>query len=177
MKKKEFFSQKGFTLIELLIYLAIFATVLVLLMGFLWNIIFGSVKETAYQEIQQNGRFAFLKMTQEIRRAKSINSPLIGSTANFLSLEMADPNLNPTILDIDSGKLRIIQGSNPSQYLTTDEAVIGSLQFKNFSYPNGKGTIKTEMEIHYLNPLNRPERQAIVNLGTTVSLPSTGVSP
>lgn len=177
MKKREFFPQKGFTLIELLMYLAIFSVVLALLMGFLWNIIFGSVKETAYQELQQNGRFVFFKMTQEIRRAKSISSPLVGSSANFLSLEMVDPNLNPTTFDIDNGKLRITQGGNPSQYLTTDKTVIASLQFKNFSYPNGKETIKTEMEIHYLNPQNRPERQAIVNLGTTVSLPSMGVNP
>ena len=64
--------KKAFTLIEFLIYMAILATILVLMSGFFWNIIFGNIKETSYQEVQQNGRFALTKITQEIKKATGI---------------------------------------------------------------------------------------------------------
>lgn len=58
---------KGFTLIELIIYIAIVAMVLVIASGFAWNIIEGKVKSTAYQEVQQNARFAMEKVSRELR--------------------------------------------------------------------------------------------------------------
>ena len=169
--------EKAFTLIEFLIYMAILATILVIMTGFFWDIIFGNIKETSYQEVQQNGRFALTKITQEIKKATGINIPLAGSSSNTLSLAMANASLNPTIFDLANGKLRITQGTKGPLELTSDEARVSSLLFTNLSYPNTPGTIRIEMTIEHLNPSGRMEYQASIDLKTTVSLVPGGASP
>jgi len=169
---------KGFTLIEFLLYLGIFVIVLVLTSGFLWNIIFGNIKASAYQEVQQSGSFALMKMTQEVKRALAINGPLPGATSTSLSLAMASSTLDPTIFDVAGGKLRISSGSPPDyQYLTSQQVVVTSLQFTNLSYENKPGTVRIEMTLEYLNPNNRSEYQVHLDLKSTASLLPGGAAP
>ena len=168
---------KGFTLIELIIYLAILVIILVLLSEFLWNIVLGSVKETANLEVQQNGRFTMAKISSEIKKAAGINYPQPGISADSLSLIMADSQLNPTIFDVSAGKLRIARGTQGAYELTSDQVIVSNLRFANLSYPNTPGTIKIEMTIDYKNPENRSAYQASINLDSTVSLFSGGATP
>lgn len=168
---------QGFTLIELLIYMAILGSVLVLMTGFFWNIALGYTKENSYQELQQNGRFALTKMSQEIKMAKRIISPAPGLSATSLSLEMANASLNPTIFGLNEGKLRIIQGTNPPYELTTDRAIVSNLKFTNLSYDNTPGTVRIEIELNHFNPGGFTAYQANINLITTVSLLEGGASP
>ncbi len=170
-------TKKGFTLVEFLLYLSIFATILSLAGGFLWNIIFGNIKSGSYQEVQQNGRFALLKISQEIKRATGINSPSIGSSSNTLSLEMASPSLNPTTFDVADGKLRITQGISGPYELTSDSVTVTNLQFTNLSYQNTPGTIRIEINVEHKNPENRNEYEASIDLKTTVSLEKGGAQP
>jgi len=167
----------GFTLIEFLIYIGIVATILILTSGFLWNIIFGNIKETSYQEVQQNGRFALTKIAQEIKKATGINIPSPGSSTDLLSLAMADLSSNPTIFDLVDGKLQITQGTEGPYELTTDQVIVSNLLFTNLSYPNTPGTVRIEMTIEHLNPSGRMEYQASIDLKTTVSLVEGGASP
>jgi len=167
----------SFTLIEFLIYIAIVSSILVLMSGFLWNIVFGNIKESSYQEVQQNSRFALTKITQETKKAIRINSPLPGFSSDTLSLTMAATNLNPIVFDVADGKLRITQGISGPLELTSDRVIVSNLQFTNLSYPNTPGTIRIEMEISHLNPGNRMEYQASINLKSTVSLFSGGAAP
>jgi len=166
----------GFTLVELIIYMGLFATVLLLITGFLWMIILGNIKEAAYQEVQQNSRFAMTKIEQEIKKAVGINSPIPGSSSNTLILRMADSSL--TSFDISGGKLRMTKGIN-SYYLTTDQVIINnnSLQFTNNSYVNTPGIIQVKMEISHINPGNRREYQASANFQSSVSLVPGGAAP
>jgi Tfp pilus assembly protein PilW len=166
----------GFTLIEFLIYVGIVATILIITTGFLWNIIFGNIKETSYQEVQQNGRFALTKINQEIKKAAGINSPPPAGSANSLSLAMADASLNPTIFDAVDGKLKITQGTNGPYELTTDEVRVSNLLFTNLSYENTPGTVQVEMTIDHVNPSNRVEYQASINLNSTFSLVPGGAA-
>lgn len=168
---------QGFTLIEFLIYAAIIGAILVLMTGFLWNIISGNIKETAYQEVQQNGRFALTKITQEIKKATAINNPLPGSSSNTLSLTMADANLNPTIFEVIGGKLEITQGGQGPYELSSDQVAVSNLQFTNLSYQNTPGTIRIEITIEHLNPRGTNEYQASIDLKSTVSLVPGGASP
>lgn len=169
---------KGFTLIELIIYVAIATTILSLLIGFLWNIVFGNIKITANLEVQQNARFAMIKISQEIKKAVGVNSPQPDSPpAAFLSLIMADPNLNPTVFDIIDGKLRITQGSYQPQELTSDQVIVSDLKFSNLSYPDTPATLQVQLSVNYLNPENRIEYQASVEIDSTVSLLPGGASP
>jgi hypothetical protein len=169
---------KGFTLIEFLLYLGIFVIVLVLTSGFLWNMIFGNIKVSAYQEVQQNGSFALTKLTQEVKKALAINSPLPGTTSNSLSLAMASSTLDPTIFDVAGGQLRISSGSPPDfQYLTSYQVVVTDLQFTNLSYQDKPGTVRIEMTLEYLNPDDRNEYRARIDLKSTASLLPGGAAP
>jgi prepilin-type N-terminal cleavage/methylation domain-containing protein len=161
---------KGFTLIELIVYIGIFAIILVSITGFLWLIVLGNVKESAFQEVQHNGRFALAKITHEIRKAKGINYPILGDVpTDSLSLIMADDSL--TVFEIINEKLIITQGSPGISYdLTSDQVVVNSLQFTNNSYQDTPGIIQTKIEIIHVNPSNLKEYQASINLQTSVSL-------
>lgn len=169
--------RNAFTLIEILIYLAIISLILVMVVNFLWSIVFGNIKESSHQEIQQNARFVLTKMTQEIKKATAINSPLFGEpSVNSLSLSMADSGLNPTIFDIFDGKLRITQGSQQF-YLTSDQVTISNLRFTNLSYQDTPGTIRIEMTVEYVNPENLNSYRASIDLNSTVSLVFGGAAP
>jgi prepilin-type N-terminal cleavage/methylation domain-containing protein len=169
--------KKGFTLIEFLIYVAIVGSILVLMTNLFWNVILGGTKENSYQEVQQNGRFALLKMEQEIKKAIGINNPSPGTSASSLSLLMANSSLNPTVFNLNGGKLIITQGSSSPIEITTDQVSVSSLRFTNLSYFGTPGTIGIEMTIENLNPANRNEYQASVDLKTTVSLSKGGAAP
>lgn len=166
----------GFTLIELLLYLAILATVLLVMVGFLWDIIIGNVKENSYREVQQNGRFALAKISQEIKKATAINSPPPGLSSDSLSLAMAATHSNPTLFDVANGKLRIRRGESEPYELTSDRVRVSDLQFTNLSFADTPGTVRIEMTIEHLNPGARMEYQASVNLSTTVSLVAGGAA-
>jgi Tfp pilus assembly protein PilW len=167
----------GFTLIEFLIYISIVGLILVLMTNLFWNVILGGTKENSYQEVQQNGRFAIFKMKQEIKKAIGINNPLPGSSANSLSLVMANPIFNPTVFDLNGGKLRITKGGSSPIEITTDQINVSSLSFTNLSYSDTPGTVMVEMTIENLNPANRNEYQASIDLKTTISLVERGASP
>ncbi|PIP23885.1 MAG: hypothetical protein COX90_03160 [Candidatus Nealsonbacteria bacterium CG_4_10_14_0_2_um_filter_38_17] len=166
--------KRGFTLIEFLIYSAILGMVLVLAVGFLWNMVFGSIKEASYEEVQENSRFALMKITQEIKRAKAISNPAPGFSSNTLSLSMNNPSFNPTVFDIVDGKLRITIGSSGPYELTSSQVIVNSVQFTNLSYPDTSGIIRIEMTISHINPGNQSEYQASINLNSSVSLSPGG---
>jgi len=176
MRNLKIMENQGFTLIEFLIYVGIVATILIVTSGFLWNIIFGNIKETSYQEVQQNARFTITKISQEIKKAIGINSPPAAGSANSLSLAMADVSLNPTIFDVVDGKLRITQGTKGPYELTSDQVIVSNLLFTNLSYENTPGTVRIEMTIDQANPGNRVEYQASINLNSTFSLVPGGAS-
>jgi len=166
----KFMQNRGFTLIELLIYITILSLILVSVIGFFLNMISSNIKENSYQEVQQNGRFAMTKISQEIKKAIGINIPAPGSSSSSLSLVMANPSLNPTIFDISGSKLRITQGSSAPVELTTDQVIVNNLQFTNLSYTGTPGTIRIEMIVNNLNPANKNEYQASLDLKTSTSL-------
>lgn len=166
----------GFTLIELLLYIAILVIVLATTVGFLWNIISGNIKETSYQEVQQNSRFALAKITQEVKKATGISNPPPGSSSGTLSLVMEATHFDPTVFDVVDGKLRIAQGASEPCELTSDQVIVSSLQFTNLSYVDTPGTIRIEMTIEHINPGARSEYEASINLESSISLVSGGAA-
>lgn len=168
---------KGFTLIELIIYIGIVTAILLVIFNFAWEVIYGNIKSQAIREVQQNARFSMEIIARTIKEAKAINSPNLGSSANSLSLEMTDSNLNPTVFDVSDNKLRIAQGANNPYELTNDRVIVSNLLFANLSYENTPGTIKIEISINHVNPTGRSEYQASFGLKSTISLVPGGAAP
>lgn len=144
----------GFTLIELILYVAIITIFIGGAVQFAWDILYGQVKSSVQQEVNQNIRLASQRISYEIRHASSINS-VSGST---LSLEMTGVGVsrNPTVFDLSSGQLRIGYGSSgpcPTSSpcpLTSNLVDVSSLTFTNLSSGASKN-IMFDITVDYAN--------------------------
>src|SRR3990167_1597872 len=77
---------KAFTLIELIIYIAILAIVLVSTIGFLWNVIGGSVRVNVSTELTYNAQLILNNITFAGRSATDVltSSSTFGSNPGVL---------------------------------------------------------------------------------------------
>jgi len=161
---------KGFTIIELIIYIGIVAGILLVLFNFGWEIVYGDIKSQTIREVQQNSRFAMEKIIESVLSASGINSPLEGNSDDFLSLEMQDLTLSPTVFEVFDGRLIITQAGNSPYQLTNNRVRVTSLQFSNLSYEDTPGTIRVEMTIEHFNPGDINQYEAFLSTKNTVSL-------
>jgi len=170
-------NKKGATLIELIIYITIVTGILIMASTFAWNIINNKSKSQAVQEVQENGRFIMEKLTQEIRAAYNITS--VTNTPPKLTLSMKDTNLNPTITEVFYLQNNSLMFSQSNQtyctpavpcVLNSNQVKITNLNFTNLSSGNKTQNIKINLTIEHINPNQRPEWQASVNLESTVEL-------
>ena len=125
----------GFTFIELILYISIVTLMLSAIIPFAWNIIGGGVKSSAEQEVSSQARYVSERIKWEIRDATDINS------VSATSISLAKPNLslNPTTIDLSTGKIRITQGPAGTPYnLNSDDTTITSLTFINYSSSDNK---------------------------------------
>ncbi len=148
----------GFTLIEFLIY----SVIVTLLVGALVligsNILQGRVRVAVAEEVNHNGKIAMEKITYHIRKADSINSPIIGSSESTLSLNMSVSTENPTVFEVDiDNRLTVKRGVEDAAVLTSGKVKVSSLNFTNVSYDDTSGTVKIEMTIKYNAPVGREE--------------------
>jgi len=127
--------RRAFTLIEIIIYLAIVGMIAVTLVMYSISVSTSRGKAEVVAEVQANARFALDIMRQKIRGASGINSA--GSTFNnpsgVLSIVKPVASENPTIFSLDSGRLRMTVGANPSEFLTSDEVEVSNLRFENLT--------------------------------------------
>lgn len=124
----------GFTLIELLLYVAIVSLVVSALIPFAWNVIEGGVKSTTEQEVFSNARFVSERIKSEIRNASGINSV----AATSISLAEFNSSVNPTIIDLSGGKIRITQGAGSPVNLNSNDTTVSSLTFTNYTSADNK---------------------------------------
>ena len=69
----------------------------------MFEVIKGQAKAQAYQEVQNNSRFAMQKMSQLIRSAEGINDgpSQFDQHPGVLHLNMTNPVIDPTIIRLD----------------------------------------------------------------------------
>ncbi len=137
---KAYKNTRGFTLVEMILYIAIVSIFLTGLVYFTWDIVYGRVRSFTHQEVNQNMRLVTRRVVYEIRNAKSINS----ISGNSISLEMADPERNPTVISLSGGRVRIGYGTSgqcPAANacdLTSNKVNVTDLIFTDLSSGNSK---------------------------------------
>lgn len=161
---------KGFTLLELLIYIAIFSVLALASSSLLWQITKNNNQNYILVELEDNARFCLKKISQTIRQAQAINEPLIGQNSNLLSLQMANPNSNPVVFQVQNNQLTMTLGSQGPYVLTTDQIVISSLLFTNLSYENTPGLIKTNLSLEANDFKQEFSNPPVVSVTTSNSL-------
>lgn len=149
---------KGYTLIELILYISLAAVMLLAISMALSTFFEARIKSKVISELDGEGTQAMQLITQTIRNANSINSPLIGINDSSLSLNVIDPSKDPTVFSLVGGEIIIKEGLNSEIPLTNKYQTVSSgLLFENLSRPLTPGTIGISFISSHLNPEGRNE--------------------
>jgi type II secretory pathway pseudopilin PulG len=92
--------QSGYTLIELLLYVIILGSLLATASLYFATSTESRVKNQSINEVNQQGTLAMERITQTIRNADSITSPVTGATDDSLTLVVPTGAQSPTIFDL-----------------------------------------------------------------------------
>ena len=160
----------GFTLVEIILYVSIASVMLSLISIFIATTIESRVKGQTIAEVEQGGVQVIDLITQTIRNSTSINSPATSTTGFALSLGVVDPLKNPTVFDLNAGRLRITEGAALPVEITGSKLSVNSLSFSNLSRANTPGVIRVEIDIAHANPNGRNEFEFFKKFTTSASL-------
>lgn len=139
----------GFTLIELLLYMAIVSTLLITITGFFALTAESRIKNQSISEVNQQGTAIMETITQAVRNASSITTPVIGATGSSLTLAMPAAGINPTIFDLSGsgGTMQIKEGAGAALGLTNSKVAVSELTFKNLSRAGTPGVIQVRFTL------------------------------
>jgi type II secretory pathway pseudopilin PulG len=144
----------GFTLIEVLLYIAIFSSIIMVIVALAINSIAERQKNEVFTAVNYQGEAAMEIIEQDIHEASSIASPNRGSTASAIELNMPQTSVNPTIFstynDGSTNHLEISQGSpSVNTYLTNSHVSISNLSFTNEGLNGTNGSIQISFSLSY----------------------------
>jgi type II secretory pathway pseudopilin PulG len=152
----------GFTLIEVILYIGIFS----LIIGGIVSLAFLSTAARSQNQtradLNYQGQAVMASITQSIKNATAVTAPTPGNSGSSLSLNIADPLVDPTLFTIHSyagyDALQIHEGSPATTNdLTNSRVSISHLTFTNMSVGTTSGSILIKFDLTYNNPLNRRE--------------------
>lgn len=150
-------TKKGFTLIELLLYVAISSVMLLAISFFLQTLLESRIKNQTIAEVEQQGLQVMQLITQTTRNAEAITSPLLGTSASSLTLDVITVISDPTIFDLSSGAIRITEGAGSPVALTNSRVTASNLTFQNLSRAGTPGIIRIQFTLTHINPEGRNE--------------------
>ena len=147
----------GFTLIELLLYISISSILLLVIAAFLAMLLQARVKNQTIAEVDQQGVQVLQIITQAIRNADSIASPIPGNEASTLSLGTYKTENDPTVFSFSSGSVVASEGVGPAIELTNTRVSVTNLTFQNISTEGTSGAVRIIFTLEHINPGGRPE--------------------
>jgi len=107
--------------LEVLIYTAMVSVIMlgVISLAFVTLDVRGKVRASII--LQENYRFAMNRVTMIVNQAEDITYPTIGETGTELILAMAEPALDPTVINTVDGIIYVQQGLGQPMALTSAE--------------------------------------------------------
>ena len=155
--KHKYRKLRAFTLLEILLYISITSVILLSCSIFFGLLIQSKLKNQSITETEQAGTQIMQLISQTIRNADSINSPLPGSTSSSLSLNVTDKANNPTIFKLDGTVITRMEGNTMSIPLSSSKLMVTELDFQNLSRENTSGTIRIKFTLDRISPVSRNE--------------------
>jgi len=122
----------GTSLIELLMFLAFFALCSGVLIGVLVSSSEQRTRQQTIAAVEQEGMQLLQMLTRRMRRAERIAYPAMGESSSALALQLADEAQDPTIIALETGAIKVAEGSS-IRTLSSDELTISGLLFQNTS--------------------------------------------
>lgn len=133
-------NKKGFSLVEAILYVALVSIIVSAAVIFAWDIIFTNAKSSTYQSLSGALRFASDRISLEVRNSSGISAVSTSS----ITLSSQDSSRDPTVIDLDSGQIRVGQGasgtctvSTPCP-LTPQGVTVTNLSFTDLSNSNSQ---------------------------------------
>lgn len=163
-------THSGFTLIELLLSVSIAGTLLLTMTFFLNAVLQMRVKNQTITEVNEQAAAVMHLMTQTIRNAEGINSPLQALSSSSLSLDHYDLSKDPTVFDLSGEVLRVTEGAGAPVPLTNGRVVVSGLTFQNVSRSNTPGVLRVQLTLTHANPSLRNEYDYSKTFITSVTL-------
>ena len=156
--KRNFKKNKGYTLLELILYISISSVMLFVISMTLSMFFEARIKNQTITEVDGDGIHAMTIITQIIRNADSVNSPMLGSNSNVLSVNVSDPFKNPTVFELSGGEITIKEGLNVAVPLTNSlKSNVSDLLFENLSRPASPDSISISFKNSHINNSGRNE--------------------
>lgn len=149
--------KQGFTLVELLLYGVLIGIVILSASIFLNVLQSQKVRSGVISEVEDNGTAAVQIMTQIIRNATSINSPVQGTSASSVSVVVPTGSLSPAVFALSSGAITVTEGASAAVNLTSAKVVISGLTFTNLTRSGSFGNIRITFTAAYNNLDGRAE--------------------
>lgn len=149
--------QKGFTLIELLLYIAITSIIVFTTASLLRFTLESRVKNQTISEVEHQGMQIMQLITQTVRNATAVSTPIRGNSGASLSLTVLSGPSSPTVFDLSSGRIRIKEGAGAVVNLTSSKVTVTNLNFQNLSSDSLPNTIRVSFTITYTNASGRNE--------------------
>lgn len=140
-----FKNNKGTTLLEILIYVALIGMLITFFISFSLGIHSAYNQTFTVQETHANARVAVRMISYRLRAAKSVNidDSDFDVDPGYLSLEMNNPLINPTVfnLDHDDGTLYMTEGFGYPVALTNTNISIKNLTFSHLEDRDNEGIV------------------------------------
>jgi hypothetical protein len=134
-------------LIETLLYIAVFSVVVFLIIGVYGIVIDSRVRQRTVSEVNEEGGRIMQMITQTIRNANSINSPLPSANSAVLSLYVPNATNNPTLYYLSGNDMLTKEGIAATIVMNSNRVKITNLKFSNLSISGTKGTVKVEFTV------------------------------
>lgn len=147
----------GLTLVELLLYVSLSSIILLTTIFFLGSLLDARIKNQTITEVEQQGMQIVHIMTQALRNAENVGSPAQGASAAALTLDVIPVLADPTIFDVQSGVIRIQEGTAAPIPLTNGRITASALTFQNLSRTGTPGTIRIQFTLSHKNPSGKNE--------------------
>jgi len=155
--------EQGYTLVEIILYSGILALFLLLTVQIFISVKLSSAHSDVFVSLSKNFRQIISDLTQTIKRAETVTSPLPGETVSTLSLDDG-----VILYQLGDGVFRKTE-SGQTWDLTTEEVTVSNLSFQNLAEADQAASIKIRMTLES-NYLLEGGRRLSEDLETTVGL-------
>lgn len=144
-------NQFGYTLVELLLYSVIVSSLLLAITGFFALASNSRVKNQSVVEVDQQGAFAMNYITQTLRNATSITSPVSAASASSLTAVVPTSALSPTVFGLNNGAVQVTEGTGSAIALTNSNVTASNLTFTNLSRSGTNGIVRISFTLTRVN--------------------------
>ena len=135
---------RGFTMIEMVLYIALVSIIVVFSSLFIHALLQSKTKSRAIVEVEEQGVQMLNIVTQSIRNSQAINSPSAGEGSSVLSVEVDEPEKNPTVFEFSQNALWMKEGDGENIPLSGQQVLVTEASFWNLSRENTPGIIRIQ---------------------------------